>query len=161
MSDRDTEQPQDLTHSGFITEAGPVTPPSNHAEPMMARGGRRKAPREPRGRPENHWNELQELRAKLAEHEETMAKLKSAFASIALALDVLPGRHDMDATTLGQEFPANRPPRMSRRGGINGFSDSHYKNNNRGGRGGALNGGYRSYRNNAPGFRSTFLYAPS
>lgn len=159
MSDAElTEQPQG--HSDQ-TDAYHTTPIGPHTE--AARGGRRKAPRTPnnnnRQRAPDHWNDLQELRGKLAEHDETMAKLKSAFSLIAVALDLnLP---DGSQQWHGVDTPAHRPPRLSagRRGGANCVNSSHYKNNNRGGGfnpGGANPGygGYRANRGNSPGFRA-------
>ena len=117
---------------------------------------RRRPPRAPKPRPDN-WNEIQELRGRLAEHDEAMEKLRAAFGMISVALGVgLPQagfepRVDDDA-------PAHRPSRMSRRGGANSVNTSHYKNNNRGGPNHGGNnhgaGGYRGYRNGTPGFRN-------
>ena len=153
----DTEQLQDPVSDcpDVISAAGPQTPPSMTGV-SGPRGGRRKSYKEPRGRPQDHWNELQELRGKLIEHEETIVKLRSAFGLIAVALDIQPGRPqaDADGALFCHEMPANRPPRMSRRGGANSVNTSHYKKYNRGGGADHYTGGYMGYRGNPPGFSS-------
>lgn len=127
---------------------------------QTGRGGRRnvqrKPPREPRAHQQDHWSELQELRAKLAEHEEAMGKLKAAFGMIAIALDIQPAVHMPEYGGPGNtDMPANRPPRLSRRGGVSCVNTSQYKNYNRGGAHN-FSGGYRGHMGNAPGFRSAF-----
>ena len=167
MSDVEaTEQPQG--HLEPLPDAPSDTRVVYNAD--LPRGGRRKAPRPPKSGPGNnnndrqrgvdHWTDIQELRGRLAEHEETMAKLKSAFAMISVALDLgLPDALPQWQPWQGVDAPAHRPPRVtSRRGGANCVNTSHYKNNNRGGGfnpGGANpgSGGYRGGRGNSPGFR--------
>jgi hypothetical protein len=97
---------------------------------------RKRNPRNPKPRAD-YWSDIQELRGKLAEHEEMMGKLRSAFSMIAVALDITPRTMELES-----HEPAHRPPRFDRRNGTNPF----YKNNNRG-------GGHRSFRGHAPGFR--------
>lgn len=166
----DTEPPEQPQGPPYVDEEyhSPAIPVGGTAITYPAdtvRGGRsRKGPRAPRPpKPQDHWAELQELRGKLAEHEETMAKLKSAFGMISVALDIRRPETGMSvdsgAAVFGDETPAHRPPRLSRRGGANCINSSHYKNNNRGGgyhnnnNGGGNAGGFRSHRGNAPGFR--------
>ena len=87
----------------------------------------------------------------MVEHEETIDRLKAALGALASALDTQaePLRYAHHGGYFGNnESPANRPPRMNRRGGVNG-NTSHYKTNNRGG---GSTGGYRSYRGGAPAF---------
>ena len=132
------------------------------------RGGRRKSVRQPRSHQQDHWAELQALRGKLAEQEETMGKLKAAFGMIALALDIQQPRvtvdpfgHSVHDTASGShafqmDTPANRPPRMSRGGGVNCVNTSHYKNTNRGGgQNSGFRRGFRASVGNFPGFRDT------
>lgn len=162
MSDTEPpEQPQG--HPDMSEEyTSQVIPAGATFSVDTVRGGRgRKGPRPPRPpKPQDHWNELQELRGKLAEHEEMMGKLRSAFGMISVALDIRRPEtaSTVDGYAFGDETPAHRPARLSRRGGANCFNSSHYKNNNRGG--GVNNGnanstplGYRSHRGNAPGYR--------
>jgi hypothetical protein len=108
----------------------------------------RDCPDSPNGSTHNSWSELQELRSKMMHHEETMDKLKVALGALSSALDTsAPEPHGYYGNN---ESPANRPPRMNRRGGANG-NTSHYKTNNRGG---GSTGGYRNYRGGASSFRS-------
>lgn len=164
MSDAEAaEQPQGhLEHADTFHGASSDTRVVYAAD--LSRGGRRKPPRPPksagtdRQKGSDHWTDIQELRSKLAEHEETMAKLKSAFAMISVALDL--GLPDTVPQWQGVDAPAHRPPRLNRRGGANCVNTSHYKNNNRGGGfnpGGANPGigGYRGARGSAPSFHAS------
>ena len=95
---------------------------------------------------------------------ETMEKLKAAFGMIAMALDIQrPGvtvdpfghsGHDTVAGGPAFDTPANRPPRMSRRGGVNCVNTAHYKNYNKGGGQSHGRGGFRGSVRNIPGFRN-------
>ena len=168
---QDSQNIQDL----HIETLGCPSPDISHIQfgGNFGRGGRRnmsrKPPREPRPHQQDHWSELQELRGKLAEHEETMGKLKAAFGMIAVALDckldckmdIQSGRPNAHSFFQMPEYggpgdsemPANRPPRLSRRGGVSCVNTSQYKNYNRGG-GHNFSGGYRGHMGHAPGFRS-------
>ncbi len=163
MSEIQSEQLLDLTRDEeYVTQ--PPLPNHVDRDVPMTRGGRRNTQKEPRGRPPPiHRNELQEMRGKLAEHEDTLLKLKSAFGMIFAALDIQQGMPVGDHDVSMSDLPANRPFRMSKRGGGNNGNDYHHRNNFRGHGGagrGDHGGGYRQYRNNAPGFRSTFLVNP-
>lgn len=92
-----------------------------HSNERRGKGNRNhNNPRPPRTAPRSdHWPELQELRSKLAEHEETMGRLRSAFGMISVALGVHQPNGmsvDGDGAFGGWEEPANRPPRLSRGG---------------------------------------------
>ena len=179
MSDLDCLVPCSLNdselHTDVISEVSDGLSPSSAS---MQRGGRRKPPttREPRSKQQGIWAEVQALRVKLAEQEETIEKLKAAFGMISMALDIQRPAAGVDtlghtghtghsghsgytghagytvaASSLAFEEPAHRPPRMSRRGGVNCVNTSHYKTYNRGGR--SFHGGYREHVGNSPGFR--------
>lgn len=147
MSDAEPQESQDLH-----TELGSPAPP---------RGGRQKSSRgqdtqnrhNSQNNPNHHWRELQELRLRLAEHEETVERLKSAFGMISCALSPC-----LDSPPLQQsgcvyrragdchrsgsnDEQSNRPGRLDRRARSNS-NTSHYKTNNRGG----ASGGYQNYR---------------
>lgn len=136
---------------------GPVDQ-THHQSPLAARpqpGGRRKFGKEHREHQPNPWHEIQSLRRKLTEHEETIGKLKAAFGMIAVALDVqrpatppqaypfvFNGSGNAARGSSIHEMPANRPPRLLRRGGFNNANNRdassgnsvYYKNNNKGNR---------------------------
>jgi hypothetical protein len=151
----DAEQSQDLhTHQPNGAQSVNFTPP---VEGRLQRGRRAKTQR---GQDQSdNWSELQELRDRLAEHEETMERLKSVFGMISCVLKGTGTHLDSLGTNLqmtgryhwmhgNNETPSSRPPRLDRRGGVNG-NTSHYKNNNRGG----VSGGYRGVKGGAQGFR--------
>lgn len=170
MSDAELpDQPQghldeESYHTPPVPTGAAATYPNSLGETVRGGRGRRGPKDGQRGphprKPQDHWNELQELRSKLAEHEETMGKLRSAFGMISAALDIHRSETvvPVDGYAFHDETPAHRPARLSRRGGANSVNTSHYKNNNRGGgynNGGANStplGGYRQHRGNAPGF---------
>lgn len=114
-------------------------------------GGGRKSARDPREHQQNLWSEIQSLRRKLAEHEETIEKLKAAFGVIAVALDIqrpvappdpfgFNGSSNAATGSSTFEMPANRPPRLLRRGGFNNMNNRdessgnsvYHKNHNKG-----------------------------
>ncbi len=113
---------------------------TNAARGGRGRKGQKKNPFNQKPQQGDHWSDLQELRVKLAEHEEMLGKLRSAFAMISVTLDLRrPGTAttvyssvDDSSSFLGEDA-AHRPARLTRRGGANSFNTSHYKNNNRGG----------------------------
>lgn len=152
MSGEDTKESPDLhtVHSVHTQHEDPAQNSSNF-NAAYQRG--RRAPR-------SHPDGLQDLRAKVAAHDETIERLKVAFEALVLILGPslhsgpvssprtahgpyrggYAGRSDHASNTDGRashgdrwlrsETPANRPPR----GGVNG-NTSHYKTNNRGYRG--------------------------
>ena len=150
----DSEQPHSNTH--IPDDVSVVALPDG---PRVDHERRRRPPRAPKPRPDN-WGDIQELRNRLAEHEETVEKLRAAFGMISVALGVGLPQGGFEAR-VDDDAPAHRPGRMTRRGGANSVNTSHYKNNNRGGGGGhghngnGVNGGYRGYRGGAPGFRNS------
>jgi hypothetical protein len=85
--------------------------------------------------------EIQSLRDKLAEHEEIIGKLKAAFGMIALGLDnprpvqtaspfAFSGSNSAAAVCSSFEAPANRPPRLLRRGEFINNNNNNINNNN-------------------------------
>ena len=103
--------------------------------------------------PNHHWRELQELRSRLAEHEETVERLKSAFGMISCALSPCPDSPPMETFVGGhrsneeQSSGSNRPGRRGR----SNNNMSHYRTNTRGG----ASGGYQGYRGAHSGFRGS------
>lgn len=133
------------------------------------RGGRRKSGGQIRANKQNFSDELQTLRGKLAEHEETMGKLKAAFGMISIALDIQPhshqpasavnvdsflhGGYNAAASSTAVEMPSNRRPRMSRNSGIDFMGTDQRRNYSRGG-GRNYRGGFRGSLGNFPAFSS-------
>jgi hypothetical protein len=118
--------------------------PSPLAVKPQSKGGPRQSTRENR---KNPWVEIQSLRDKLAEHEEIIVKLKAAFGMIALGLDAprpvqttspslaafvssFSGSNSAAAGCSSFEAPANRPPRLLRRGEFINNNNNNINNNN-------------------------------
>jgi hypothetical protein len=154
------EQPQGHFDDAVYVMREPAAPEGDETA-AFARGGRgRKGAKNPKNQlnqtPQGgHLSELQELRGKLAEHEEMMGKLRAAFGMISAALDLRrPAAYssvDDASSFLDEDAVAHRPARLSRRGGANCFNTAHYKNNNRGGSANFNNSGRfnsNNYNNN-------------